>query len=531
MEEWHNTTIDDWVAKGMLNKGFILGRLDQKIEGNFPFSQEEKSALRRVFQSACSSTDEILTEAAFISFLQTNSTIPRSPEASEAGKILYTSLAYLATLPFPINPEKNVSQYGLSLEQFKRSLLWALPGGYSTIIEEGSDSRLRTKADHRRLIFQSLASTTHTVPYDYEDARKKALHDAFQADWEPYLEYCSLNHDNDGDEIYHDLLDVLYSMQEEKAPWLAAVPRDAFRPVAKRIAIENDVPSLYSIGIPTTQFFYLVKLLLALQFAPGSPETELNLNNFDSAAKSICAAFRAHEEPEIITWPAFNRAMKEITPYLFDPLYDMLEIVFLERETSYLTGYDPPSIFGDILTRPLMSQLSTFLVGCAYFGDFKRIQYYPATASSRQTPAAVMEAVEKAPDEAIIIVSGTTESGDIHTFGVFSPKPQVDGVSIHTNVIQNQVGLEPCSIFQLTPIQDVFRGVPGKPGWTVDSDTITFGKGGMVMTLKDGLRHAEIKHRVSETSDSDGVYSTNDLRGNWTVEVEISEIEIWSEAD
>lgn len=534
MKEWHRTTIDEWVSKGVLSKESILERLDQRIERNFP-SQEEKSALKTVFQSLCS-TNGLLTEAAFISFLQTNSTLPSSPEGTQAGKILYTSLAYLATLPFPSsretsNPGKNVSQHGLSLAQFTRSLVWALPGSYLTIIEEGSDSRLRTKADHRRLIFQSLASATHTIPYDYENARKMALHEAFQADWEPHLDFCSLNHDDDGDEIYHDLLDILYSTQEEKSPWLATVPRDAFRPVAKRIAIENDVPSLYSIGIPINQFVSFVKLLLALQFAPGSSEAEVNLNDFESAAQSICAAFRAHEEPAIITWPTFNRALKEITPYLFDPLYDMLEIAFLERESSYLTGYDPPGMFGDILTLPLMSQLSTFLVGCAEFSDFMRLQHYPATASSRPTSTAVMEAVEKAPDKAVIILSGTTKSGDIHTFGVFSPKPRVDGASIQTNVIPDVVGLEPCSIFQLAPTQDVFRGVPGKPGWTVDSDTITFGQGGMVMTLKDGLRHAEIKHSVSESFDSDGVYNTNNSRGSWTVEFEISEIEIWSEVD
>lgn len=528
MKEWHRKNIDKWVANNMLSKESILGRLDQRIEHSFFFSPEKKSAFNTIFQSVCSK-DGLLTEQAFILFLQTKLTLPRSPETIQAGKILYTSLAYLANFPFPTNPEKSVSQYGLSLEQLTRSLVWALPSSYSAVIIEGSDSRLRTRADHRRLVFQSLASATHTIPYDYEGARKLAFEDAFDVDWEPHLDFCSLNLDDDGDEIYHDILDVLYSTQEEKHPWLSTVPRDAFRPVAKRIAIENNVPLLYPSGIPTQQFVPLVKLLLALQL--GSTGTEINLNHFNDAAKSICAAFRAHNGPEIITWPNFNHALKKIAPYLFEPLYDMLEIAFLEREVSrYLNDCDPPSTFGDILTLPLMSQLSTFLAGCTYFGDFKRLQHF--TASNRPSPIAVIEAVEKAPNEAIIILSGTTKSGYTHTFGVFSPKPKADGASIQTNLIPDHAGLEPCSIFQLAPIQDVFRGVPGKPGWAVNSDTITFGQSdGVVMILKDGLRHAEIRHHVSDTTDNDGAYSTNDSRGSWTIEFAILEIEIWSEVD
>jgi hypothetical protein len=526
MKEWHRTYIDDWVAKDMLSKESILERFNQRIENMAPFSREGKSAVKRVFQSLCSA-DGLLSESAFISALQTKSTLPQSPEGIQAGKIIYNSLAYLGTYPFPSSPKKNTTKRGLSLEQLTRSLVWALPECECAVMEQSRDCRIRTKSDHRRLIFQSLASTTHTIPYDYEDARKMALADAFEVDRENSLEYCSSNLDDDGDEIYHDLLDVLYSTQEEKSPCLATVPRDSFRSVAKRIVIENNVPSSHPSAIPTDQFVSLIKLPLAFQLAPA--ETEVDLNHFNAAADSIGAAFAAHEEPEIITWPRFNHAFKEITPYLFDPLYHMLEVAFLESETFPLTGCDRPSTFGDILTLPLMSQLSTFLVGCIYLGDFRRLQRY--TVSSRPTPTALIEEVEKALEEAVIILSGTTKSGHLHTFGVFSPKPNADGASIQTNFFENHIGLEPCSIFQLAPVQDVFRGAIGQPGWTVDGDTIAFGQGaGVVMTLKDGLRRAEIKHCVSETS-SDEVYRTNNSRGSWMVDFEISGIEIWSEVN
>lgn len=262
--KWQNT-IDDWVAKGMLSKVFILGRLDQSIADSVAFSEEELSALKRVFQTVCSS-DGLLTEAAFISLLQTGSTLPQSPEGIKVGKILYKSLAYLGNLPFLDSPERTVFQNGISLEQLTRSLVWALPGRYRYIIEEGNFSRMRSKADHRRLVFQSLGSATHATPYNNEDARKLARQGAFDVDRDDCMDFCSINRDDDGDEIYHDLLDVLYATQEEKDPGLAPAPRDAFRPVAKRIATDHDLPSLYHIGIP--------RMLLQLPYALLSVSTE-----------------------------------------------------------------------------------------------------------------------------------------------------------------------------------------------------------------------------------------------------------------
>ena len=176
--EWQNT-IDDWVAKGMLTKEFILERLDQSIANSFAFSEEEMSALQTVFQTV---TDGLLTESRFISLLQTRSTLPQSTEGIEVGKIVYRSLAYLANIPFVNIPAKTVSQNGISFEQLTRSLVWVLPNRYRYIIEEGNFSRMRTKADHRRLVFQSLASAAHTTQYNDEDVRKVALQDAFDVD-------------------------------------------------------------------------------------------------------------------------------------------------------------------------------------------------------------------------------------------------------------------------------------------------------------------------------------------------------------
>ncbi|OKL57149.1 hypothetical protein UA08_07633 [Talaromyces atroroseus] len=518
---------------GQLSREFTLGRIDEKIREGIAISPEEEPVLSRVLQSLCND-DGLISEAAFLALLQTNTDLPRSPEGTRAGKIVYASLAYLSTLPYPSSNRDSASQPGLSQAQITRALVWALPSTHSSFIEESNFSRMRTRADHRRLIFQSLASTTcHSQPYDPESARQLALRNALDTDWEGHLDLCATNHDDDGDEIYHDLLDVLYSTQIVKHAGLAPVPRDAFRPIAKRIAADNELASLYSLGIPADDFVSLAKFLLAFQFDVSEG---VDLNQFDAAAKSLCATFCQQNEGEVITWPMFDHSLKTIAPYLFDPLYHMITLAFLDKEGFFLTGCESGNtIEGSILTVPLMSQLSTFLAGCAYIPDFCRCQHY--SKKVRPTPTAFVRALEDVPDEAFMFLSGkSSTTGETFVFGVFSPKPKLDGASIQTSIVPGQVGLEPCSIFQLAPIQDVFRGVTGKPGWIVgnNDDTVIFGQiggDGVVMALKDGLRCVEITHRVSEGDDTTQVYRPNAYRGTWEVSFEISEMEIWSELD
>ncbi|KAJ5093908.1 hypothetical protein N7456_009769 [Penicillium angulare] len=530
-KSWEETTIDAWVAKRMFDREFILKRLDERLEQYIPLSYDNEGVIERVLQSECATTTGSLTEAAFISLLQNKSTLPCSPEALQAGKTIYDSLLYLGDIPFPSTPEKerDVPRSSLSLERLTRSLMWILPDCVGGVIIEGSRSRMRTYADRRRLIFQSLACVSHNIPYDPEDALKLAQQGAFEVEYELHLDFCSMNRDDDGDEIYHDLLDVLYSTQEEKAPWLACVHRDSFRPLAKKMVIQNNLPKLYSLGIPINKFFTLVKVLLALQF---SSEVEVDVNQFDTAARSICATFCDFKEAEIITWPGFYRGLKEIMPYLFDPIYSLLFESFLEKASSFgvLAGFEGPSSFGEILTLPHASQLSTFLSGCLTFEYLRCFEHY--TPSRLPTPNALIEAVETFPDDSpvLLILSGTTKSGETCVFGVFSPKPKADGASIVTNIVPNVIGLEPCSIFQLAPVQDIFRGIPDKPGWKIDNETVTFGQdGGVTMTFTDGLRCVKITHGSEEGSE--GGYKSNKLRGSWTVELEISQIEVWSEME
>ncbi|KAK1753169.1 hypothetical protein QBC47DRAFT_431515 [Echria macrotheca] len=577
-KEWSAQKISDWVAQRALSKEAVWERVDNAIRG---------TRLESPFGSLTAS-DSLLTEAAFIAVLQDKADLPRSPDGEAAGKILFSSLAYLSTLPFPSSTKTIPQRDGLSPAQLARALVWIIPDNYGSIVEEGNLSRQRSKADHRRLIFQSLAARldpTDKPDYDAESARRLALHNAFEVEHESRRDHCALNHDDDGDEIYHDLLDVLYGTQiTPRDPRYGPVPRDAFRPVAKQLAAEHDLDKLYDLGIPVDRFVSLVKYLVALQFTqPDAYRDEhgnLDLSRFDAAARSICAAFCPDNSGVIITWPAFDHALKNITPYLLDPLYHLIIKIFLPDEpinpgVSYLWDEPspPPGDTPPLLTMPLTSQLATLLGGSLDFSSLRRtFRYSPPSSTSPesdQQPSSELmsRAMETIPEEAILVFSAhhhrhqhqqssgsspptattndtttttPSQSATTYIFGVFSYKPKEDRASIqnNTDLPSGFVGQERCAIFQLAPVQDVWRGVVGKPGWTVSDNEVVFGNddscGGMVLKMKDGCRAVDIAHRTTGGDGSDGgggyVYEPNGWRGNWSLaSLSIRDMEIWTD--
>ncbi|KAI1085090.1 hypothetical protein F5B20DRAFT_130270 [Whalleya microplaca] len=532
--QWDTEKINKWVAQGKLTREYITQRMDRMIRDGYALYESEEAVIMGIFEHACTHEGDsttILTESGFISLLQSKAALPSTPEGIHGGKIIYSSIAYLSTIPFPKHPDARTSQLeGLSYNQLARGLIWASPGRYSYIIEEGNRSRQRTNADHRRLIFQSLASTTHAKPYHPEQARQMALKNAFDVD-DPdfYHEFCSSNHDDDGDEIYHDLLDVLYSMQPVIDPRYATVHRDAFRATAKLLMEQNKVTSLHSLAIPTEDFIALARVLLALQFEPT--DVKIDLSQYTTAAQTVCAAFCQDSNAEVISWPTFNHAFRDIMPYLFETFYRLLSCTFMDKSSIFdvFDATPPPTTSGNILTTPRQSQLVTFLAGSVYFGDLYCCYQY--AGQNRPSIAAIINVLETVPDEAIMVISGTTKAGEYCIFGIFSPEPKADGPSIQTNVLPGIAKRERCSLFQLAPMQDTFRGVVGKPGWIVNSNAVSFGQdGGVEMIIKDGLL-AEIRHEVVNVDEGRGAYEANVWRGNWTVEFEVAELEIWSEHD
>ncbi|TGJ83239.1 hypothetical protein E0Z10_g5515 [Xylaria hypoxylon] len=364
-DSWAYTKIAAWVREGMLTKERIVALLDHRIQSSYAIHDDEKLVIEGIFRSlgtndrSGASNESLLTESAFTSLLHSKAALPRSTEGSQAGKVIYDSIASLSTLPFPRKSKSKTngtirqSSQGISREELVRGLAWALPDRAKSFIEKGPDACFRTEADHHRLIFQSLATAIcEHRPNDFGLAS-------------------SSKHDDDGDEIYHDLLDVLYSTQEVNHPGYSPVHRDTLRSVAKRISVENDVTSLHELAIPIGRFEILAKLLLAMQFTPPAEPSE-----FNSAARALGACFSQGQSSStvgMITWPMFERGLRDDAPYLFAPFYRLLSTTFLDKSSTIdvLDASEAPPHPERrvvVLTRPLQSQLSTFLAPSVYFG-------------------------------------------------------------------------------------------------------------------------------------------------------------------
>ncbi|KAH6615972.1 hypothetical protein B0J18DRAFT_459895 [Chaetomium sp. MPI-SDFR-AT-0129] len=666
VEEWCLKRIDQWLSRGLLSKESVMERLDKAIQDSYAISEEDEATLNGVFRSAC--TDgETITQPLFLSLLQTKSALPRSPDGTAAGKRLYAALVYLSKLPFvPPTTAAHPDTTGLTLAQLKRALVWIFPDRDSSFIEEGSNSRMRTRADHRRRIFQSLASTVvadddHTRIYHPQRARSLALRNAFEVEYEDHHEFCRPNHDDDGDEIYHDLIDLLCATQEVKHPGLATVPRDGFRGVAKAIAAEHSLPRLYSLAFPAKEFVPLVKVLLALQFVPSADGPDPSINDptgFKTAADALVAAFQFqyhssqpkhsednHAREQDITYPAFDHALKHIAPFLLDPLYEILSVSFFNHSYPCLIAGAldlPPHLLkpprntmapinpinetnpsreesaspDPFLKTPRLAQLVARFAENIDTGSLERVWAYdpcdhnhdhtqngaPGDAPDVTITSIFLDALESAPDEALVVIGGTRrerrqgegypegeEQGEedeyeeydadvgIFGFGLFSSWPEDDGESIQPGESSRNSSNEQCALFQVTPVQDVFRGVVGRRGWArmESGDGVVFGgETGVVFRLRDELARFEVRHRQLPEGgshdgvnghgvnghginghginghgiDGDGVYGDgvngdggvekegcsfvpNPLRGNWRADFDVEMIEIWSEPE
>jgi hypothetical protein len=84
-------------------------------------------------------------------------------------------------------------------------------------------------------------------------------------------------------------------------------------------------------------------------------------------------------------------------------------------------------------------------------------------------------------------------------------------------------------LFELAPVHDLFVGNLGQPAWKVDDKGICFGneQDGVSFRLAEGLMWGRFGHVVSEKNEV--AYSSSNWRGNWSVDLTIDEIEVWTD--
>ncbi|KAK9424882.1 hypothetical protein SUNI508_13404 [Seiridium unicorne] len=394
--------IDNWKSEGKLEVPNILDRI------------RAESAIRPASSKIPPGAND-LDEAAFIALLHTQGNLPKS--CSFFGHLIYKIVAYLSVAPFYPQPGEK-SPPNLSLTEIYRGSAWALPEVYHNLVPENNFSRLRTAADHHRLLFQSLATTTYDGPYDPVKARQRATRNAYFVTnpANDRLEWPSVNSDNDGDEMFHDVLDILHATQP-RINSVVEVKPDKFRNCAKDLT--RGKPDFNSLAIPLNLFKEFVAFSLALQFESRSPEQPVRAQ-YEGAAKDVVASFCEDGKSNIITWPRFDDMLRQM-PSLFDPLHRLLCSTFLENMPfdvcgSWLAPNPPQDSF---MTLPRLSQLATMLDQDVNFEHFDRAHQWHT--GIRPTARVLVAAIKTMPGLSLLIMCGVSNTGEKFVFGIFNP--------------------------------------------------------------------------------------------------------------
>lgn len=163
----------------------------------------------------------------------------------------------------------------------------------------------------------------------------------------------------------------------------------------------------------------------------------------------------------------------------------------------------------------MLSQLGTFISGtvCAEYLQLHKYYKVNTTSISASTLAEQIAAV---PDPVIILlISGKiVQTGEKAIFGYHLPWHETN---------------DPCFLFELSPVHDVFRGHGPRPGWKIDRDNLVFGESdnGVALVLEKDLKWMTVSHNTSKQNGPK--YDATSWRGDWQVCVEVDEIEMWLE--
>lgn len=295
--------LNSWIAEGAMDHNCILHRVGERMTDFGNANDEEFAQLNQNFQlfGAIDDGTPRLGQTAFLSFLHSHGALPSS--LTEAGSILYNILQYLSQAPF-----SHRQSLLLTAEEFLRALTWTHYEKACWVNREGNYCRGRTPADHRRLLFQSLATyrDSRNTPLDVKKWRHQAERRAFEL---PDSRHAGINCDEDGDEMYHDVLDVVFSTQPIVSEALAPVERDEFRSIAKELH-GNDI-RLHELMIPPGRLHALVKLLLVARFGHCGMLPDEQLPGLDCVAGSIVKSFHRITDSGI-TWPMFDEAARTV---------------------------------------------------------------------------------------------------------------------------------------------------------------------------------------------------------------------------
>ncbi|OGM48430.1 hypothetical protein ABOM_003428 [Aspergillus bombycis] len=501
----HYTKIDELTAQGLLDRDAVLHKLTRRICRFHVIKPEtELLHLRRTFDSLAVEENgiKVLTQSAFLSFLESTGFLP--PSMREAGALVYRSLLYRSQYPFHQPIPDSLTYMGLL-----RALAWAIPGRARPVHEACSWSRSRSPADFRRQLFQSFATARDgkSIPFDAEYAKAQAQRRAFDFTCASYdcdtFTHPKTNYDDHGDEMFHDILDVLYSVQPQII-WLVPPPRDCFRATARNLAGDEHLRDL---SIPQDQFRAVLKLLVTTFF--GKPKVPVEqLVDLDHVVD--CMARPAIQRPDLgITWDMYDQAARNGMPLLAYGLAHLLTPFYQGREDESDTS-DIPQL-GKVATLPVCAQMASLDISAIYGPHEYRYYELRTTSLTAATVANDLDAFPKAAI-ALLLSGKDSRTGQKTIFGYYVPLLAFK---------------KPPFLFQLSDISDSFRGNGLRPGHEFDGGELVLGQrgNGVALVLRQDSKRAIVSHNVSDQFQP--MYAANTWRGDWQIEFDVEEIEIW----
>lgn len=309
--EYEHGVIDRWYLEGMMTPEAVLKTISEDIVTGGIFSEKELAFLEKTFKSVSTARSgrRVISENDFSKlFEEADETTTTS--IANFSKIIYRSISYLSAFPFA----KNEQTEPITFEAFVRGVAFLYPERAEKLIIYSNFTRPRTVADHRRLIFQSFATnrgegdTTFDEKKGREDARRQAFDFPDEDSPMSFAEYASTNFDDDGDQLFHDVLDFLSFTHpmRDRPPW-APYHREAFRPLAKRL--HNFGLKLHHLSIARSDMDCLVSFLLRYRWK--CPLDHIASQDWDTSAACITQSFLAGKDGGI-TWFQFDRTKQSL---------------------------------------------------------------------------------------------------------------------------------------------------------------------------------------------------------------------------
>jgi hypothetical protein len=215
-------------------------------------------------------------------------------------------------------------------------------------------------------------------------------------------------------------------------------------------------------------------------------------------------------------------------PHVFDPLFALLGTIFFDQrcDLDATQGHFPTAAGSAILTHPRMAQLESILFNSLCVADIRL--FHRHVHPTKNTASDLVEAIEKIPECALLIISGRTAASHTPcTFGAFIARPPLDGPRIqHGDPAFEDTAL----LLQLSPVHDVFRGQVGQPAWAVTDEGLVFGNTGAGAALVVDGRGARARFVHTPFGGAgEPAYRATRHRGKFEVSFAVETIEVWGE--